>query len=246
MKLTERVSLVASGSGGVGLTNPYDCNAYYVDCGEEGILIDAGSGCDSEQMIEQVMKANPKGKPVSTLFLTHHHGDHAGGAKDMVRRFDCRVAAPEREADSIERADEAALGLDVAKRAGFYPADYRFAACNVSVKVKAGMVFRIGEVKVKILDGAGHSLGGVCYYLESDTEQSLFVGDLLSFHGRISLQNIPGADVASYSKSVLGLEGLYVDGFYPGHGCFSLRDGGVHIEKAVAEFRKLGIPQNAI
>lgn len=246
MKLTDTVYLVGSGAGGIGLTNSYDGNAYYIDCGEEGILIDAGSGCESERIIEQIRLANPCSKPVSTLFLTHHHGDHAGGAKDMVRCFGCRVAAPEQEADSIEQADETVLGLDVAKRAGFYPADYCFKPCDVDVRVLPGMEFQKGNVSVRVLDGAGHSLGGVCYYLECEGRWNLFAGDLLSFNGLISLQNIPGADIGRYSRSVLGLEGLHVDGFFPGHGCFSLSGGGVHVAKAAAKFRTLGVPQNAV
>ena len=246
MKLTESVHLVGSGANGIGLTSPYDCNVYYIVCGTEGILIDSGSGCASERIIREVNAADPQTRPITRLLLTHHHGDHAGGARDLRFRYGCQVLAPREEADSIIQGDEAAMGLDVARRAGFYPEDYHFSPCPVDFRVSPGETLQAGGVSIRVLDGAGHSLGGVCYYLQLDGRNMLFVGDLLSFRGLISLQNIPGADVARYSKSVLALEGLPVDCFFPGHGCFSLSGGDAHIRAAAAAFKKLGIPKNAV
>lgn len=37
---------------------------------------------------------------------------------------------PEAEAEAFARGDEAVMGLDVARDAGFYPPDYRLAACR--------------------------------------------------------------------------------------------------------------------
>lgn len=246
MKLTESIHMVGSGSGGIGLTSPYDCNVYYIDCGTEGILIDAGSGCSQELVTQQIAEAGGEKKPITKIFLTHHHADHAGGAAGLRAHYQCQVYAPDWEADSIITADEEELGLDVAKRAGFYPMDYRFSPCPVDQRVQPGDIFQVGSYTLIVYDGAGHSRGGVCYELAIDGKDVLFVGDLVAYGGLISLQNIPGADVARYSKSVLGLEEIPVDCFLPGHGCFSLSGGDAHVARAAAEFKKLGIPKNAI
>ena len=246
LKLTNSVYLVGSGSSGIGLTDALDCNVYYIDCGSECILIDAGAGYNSSRLIAQINAVNPDHKPLSKLLLTHHHGDHAGGAFELSQYYHCLVHAPESEVPSIESGDEKVLGLDVAKNAGFYPSDYIFHPCPVDVSLSPGSRIQVGSVVIDVLEGSGHSLGGICYYLEIDQQKMLFCGDLLAFGGLISLQNIPGADLACYSRSVLALESLPVDCFFPGHGCFSLSGGQRHISIAASAFKQLGIPKNAI
>ena len=114
LKLTNSVYLVGSGSSGIGLTDALDCNVYYIDCGSECILIDAGAGYNSSRLIAQINAVNPDHKPLSKLLLTHHHGDHAGGAFELSQYYHCLVHAPESEVPSIESGDEKVLGLDVA------------------------------------------------------------------------------------------------------------------------------------
>jgi hydroxyacylglutathione hydrolase len=41
---------------------------------------------------------NQHGLELSAILLTHHHGDHTGGAAELRRRFECPVYGPRREA----------------------------------------------------------------------------------------------------------------------------------------------------
>lgn len=242
MKLNQAIALVASGDMSLSMTHPSDCNAYLVDCGGACILVDTGVGLASGRIADLI--DNAKMPPVAYILITHHHADHTGGLRYMKQRYGAVAVAPAEEADSIEQADEQAMGLDVAKRAGYYPQDYLFQGCSVDRRVKPGEQLRVGTQTVEVYSAAGHSLGGVCYYFPK--MQTLFVGDLLLHGGLISLQNIPGANLAAYSDSVIGLETLAVEGFFPGHGCFSLKNGKRHILQAAERFRSLGIPPNAV
>ena len=246
MKLTDRLWLAGSGSLGVGITHPSDCNIYLMDAGTEIVMIDAGVGIDPESVLRQITRDGLDPGRIKTLLLTHHHSDHAGGAAYWRRSLGVNVYAPAGEADSIEGGDAAALGLDVAKRAGYYPEEYGFTPCTVDERVLPGRRLTIGTLDIEVLNGAGHSIGGVCYRCSLDGKSALFVGDLLAFGGRISLQNIPGVSVSEYARSVLALEDVPVDLFLPGHGLFSLSGGDAHVRAASEAFRRLGVPPNAV
>jgi hydroxyacylglutathione hydrolase len=246
MRISNSIYLAASGDMGFGLTDGADCNVYLIDCGRTKVLIDAGVGIDSSRILREMENDGLSYRDISHILLTHHHADHAGGAAFFKELLGCTIIAPAQEAESIEEANELVLGLDMARRAGYYPQDYSFRACRVDHPVRPCDSFIIGNIRFTVYDGSGHSMGGVCYYAEVDGYKSLFAGDLISHGGLISLQNIPGADLHNYARSVEALENLEVERLFPGHGCFSLSNGYSHIDKVIKAFKSLGIPRNAI
>jgi len=74
MQLFEGVHLVASGSGGLDLTDAYDCNAYLLDAGPEAALIDCGIGTAVDALLENVERAGVAPQALHTLSLTHAIG----------------------------------------------------------------------------------------------------------------------------------------------------------------------------
>lgn len=247
MKLLDQVSMVGSGSAlGIGLTHPLDCHVYLLDGGTELALIDAGVGIDTERILRVIEGDHYDLSRIKYLFLTHGHADHAGGAARLKELLGLSVVAPRSEADFIRTGDERSIGLDVAKKAGFYPDDYVFRPCQVDREVKEGDRVTVGDLCLDVIDTPGHSIGGVVYLVRLRSCLAAFVGDLVAHGGAISLQNIPGADVQAYSRSVLKLENRGIDAFFPGHLCFSLSDGQKHIDKAAAAFRRLGVPPSVI
>ncbi len=242
MRLNDRVSLVASGGMALSMTHFSDCNAYLVNCGNESVLIDAGTGLAGRDVIHEIEKE--LSNRLFCILVTHHHADHIGGVNEIRNYFHARVLVPEREKRSVEQGDEAVTGLDIARKAGYYPPDYKISPCHVDQGVKPGDRLHISDEEILVCDGAGHSEGGVCYYFSA--EKMLFSGDLLMHGGYINLQNIPGADIRNYAESVTALDELDIEQFYPGHGCFSLHNGKVHVSKAAEAFRSLGIPPNFV
>ena len=206
------------------------------------VLIDTGTGLAEEDVIREIDR-DLKNR-LAYILITHHHADHIGGLNGLRDHYHAEVLVPEAERRSVEEGDAAATGLETARRAGYYPEDYSIGPCRVDRAVSPGDRIRISGEEIQVYSGAGHSPGGVCYYFPK--RKMLFSGDLLMHGGRINLQNIPGADVGKYAESVIALDGLEVEQFYPGHGCFSLHNGKVHIRKAADAFRSLGVPPNFV
>ena len=67
MRLSDRVFLTLSGDSGCSLSHPSDCNAYAVDCGAEVVLIDAGVGVGSEEVLKNLEKDGVEAARISTL-----------------------------------------------------------------------------------------------------------------------------------------------------------------------------------
>ncbi|MCA1011795.1 MBL fold metallo-hydrolase [Halobacillus halophilus] len=89
--MTLRMSVLASGSTG---------NAFYIESGEEKILVDAGlSGKRIESLLQQV-HIDPN--ELSRILVTHEHSDHIKGLGIMARRYNLPVYANEKTWHAME------------------------------------------------------------------------------------------------------------------------------------------------
>jgi glyoxylase-like metal-dependent hydrolase (beta-lactamase superfamily II) len=242
MKISDGLYLAGSGASGVCTSDEFDCNCYLVDCGGSFALIDTGAGIRPGLMVENMRADGILPGNIRDIFLTHCHADHSGGAAFFKREFNCSVTAPKEEGAMLESGDEGSLGLKIARDAGYYPKNYVLNPCSVDRTVKPGDSIAAGELIFDVYEAAGHSPGGVCYVCSLKAGRTIFCGDLISFGGHISLQNIPGADVHAYARSVSLLDGLDARLFMPGHGIFTVNGGQRHIDAAIDGFRKLYVP----
>ncbi len=122
MKLTSDAYLVASGHLGVRISHPSDCNAFAFGTGDGTFaLVDTGVGINTEAILDNLRSDGIDPANVKHVLLTHIHTDHIGGAATFQQDYGSKIYAPAKEADDLEQIDEVRLGLNVAKRAGFYP-----------------------------------------------------------------------------------------------------------------------------
>lgn len=227
MKITNEVYIVGSGNIGIRISHPSDCYVYLFDLGGDSLaLVDAGVGINTELIVENIKKDGFNPNQIDHLFITHAHTDHMGGAAYFKENFNCKVYAPIKEADNIELIDEVALGLNVAKKAGFYPSEFEIKSCKVDTRLQDGDEFTLGNLKFRAIETPGHSKGGFCF-LVLGTKKYLCCGDHIAFGGLINLQNYPnsGSSLDGYRDSASKLANLDVDGFLPGHGLFNVNDG---------------------
>ncbi len=222
MRLTDRVYLVGSGTQGFDLTDPYDCHVYLIDGGRELALIDVGAGMGAPAIVENVKRDGFDPARIRHIVLTHGHGDHAGGAARMRSLLgDPAVHASGVIAESLRLADEKAISLDVAKRAGIYPMDYRMEPCAVDHELEEGAAIKSGA-------------------------RTLFAGDVIFFGGKVLLQNIHDCRLDALIGSLRKLRELDITTLLPGHLTLSLKDGQRHIERANQVLDRLLIPEGIV
>lgn len=241
MKLTDSIYMVASGKWGFSFTNPLDCNAFLIDTGDGCMMVDAGVNMEPERITAVIESHGFKMSDIKKLFLTHYHADHAAGAEYIRQQSGCQVYAPEKEAIAIETGDEEAVSV-AASKGGLYPADYVYPACKGVIGMKEGDSVTLGNVTLTASMVPGHSLEDMVVYGKIDGKQTMFSGDCVFACGQVLLQSLYDVSLYPYKVAMNKLAGFGVEALFPGHGVFSLENGGVHIDTAAAKFNSGLIP----
>ena len=239
MKIAERIHIVGSGRSGFGFTDDYDCHVYLIDGGSEYALIDAGGGRDPDGIVERIRGDGLDPSRISTLFITHAHADHAAGAAALHQRLGLRLAASPQVAGWLRLGDERAASLDVARLAGVYPATFEYPPCPVEHELAGGASLPVGDLTIEAVDAAGHAAGHLAYVLRQGGTTSVFCGDAFFMGGRILLQHTWDCSVQESIKTVQRLAALSIDGLYPGHHGFTVRDGRREVAKAMRSIDSL-------
>jgi len=239
MKIADRIHIVASGRLGFGLTDDFDCHVYLLDGGDEYALIDAGGGRDVPGIVAQIEGDGLDPKRVRKLLLTHAHADHAAGAADVRERFGLEVFASPVVAGFVREGDERAISLDVARRAGGYPSDFVLRPCPVDGELEGGAEVRVGDLSLTVLNTPGHATGHISFLLRQGPRLSVFCGDAVFFGGKILLQHTWDCSLQESIASVERLAALPIDGLYPGHLTFTVRNGRREVEKAMQPIASL-------
>ncbi|MFQ5796598.1 MAG: MBL fold metallo-hydrolase [Candidatus Bipolaricaulia bacterium] len=244
MRITEELYLV--GSGQYGLSHPFDCSVYLVDCGTELALIDAGAGVIIDPIVENVRREGLDPTHLRTVIVTHAHADHSGGAQAFREQYGCEIYAPQGDIRLIEAGTDEEMGLHIATRSGFYTSDYVYPHSKVDKGVSDGDQITVGRVTFSAIQVPGHSEHSICLLWEKGDTKILFSADVVFFEGRIGLLNYPGSSLAAYRRNIQKLSDLAVDMLFPGHGIFVLKDGQRHIDLAIDALSRLQIPSNFI
>ena len=98
--------------------------------------------------IEAALKST--GWQLSDILVTHHHGDHTGGIKELKQRYRCRVVAPLQEAAKIPLVDET---------------------------TREGAKVSVGKLEANVIETPGHTIGHISYWFHTD--KLVFAGDTL-------------------------------------------------------------------
>ena len=215
----------------------------YAMRGPNGIvLVDAGVGTHADTLFSN-LSADFGTEAVAAVLITHGHLDHCGGAAGINAKTNCRIIASQETRLILERGDEQASGLRAARQQGLYPESLRFAQCRVSVGLRHDEQFEAGGLNWRALRVRGHSEDSVCYLIHLEGQRWLFSGDAVFYGGVLGVINADGSSMAGYRDDLLALRGLKIDGLFPGHGLFTLRDGQRHIDTAIEQMSKGFLPR---
>lgn len=246
MRLCESVHLVGSGDAGVGLTGPLDCNVYAITTSESVWLIDAGLQ-SADQVLDNLEQDGLDLRSVTHVFVTHHHADHAGALAALKARLpDLQVAVAAEVADAVRSGDEISNSLAWARDLGYYPADFSLTPCDVDIELTDGWSIVSANTRLTAVSTPGHCRGHFAFLVTGTDGSSLFCGDQVFGGGKVLLQNVPDASIRQSAESMTRLAALEFEGFFPGHGVWSVARGHRHVEAAAVCFDSIGVPQNLV
>ena len=243
MRLTESLYVVGGGDAGFNLSGRIDANCYLIDTGDGLWLIDVGFDA-AERIVQNVRDEGLDPSAITRIFLTHNHADHAGALASMRRLLGpgVRVAISTELADDVRTGDDRANGFRWAQEVGFYPSSVRLSPSTVDVELRDGDEVTSGGVRLTAIATPGHCAGHYSFLVEGAGPTALFSGDQVFWGGSILLQNLPDVDIGAYAESMRRLSETDFELLLPGHAGVSLEHGKRHVDAALEQFRRIGIP----
>lgn len=205
----------------------FDVNLHLVAAGDEALLVDAGTGLASDAVLASLRSLIPV-EHVSTLYLTHRHADHVGGAAALRDATGAAVRMHGSEAAAVREGD-ASLTLG-----GFLGVPQ--APCPVE-DVTEGDVVRVGDVRFEVLLAPGHSPGHTALW--DGASGTLLSGDVVFAGGAFGRVDLPGSDPRALVESLDRLAELAPEAVYPGHGPSVLQDAPAAVERSARNARMM-------
>ena len=169
---------------------------------KETMVIDPAGNV--EEIIEMLNVLDAK---LKYIYLTHCHGDHIGGVKQLKEKCGGKVITERTEAENL---------LDPNKSLTSY-LGFDGLVVETDARVDDGDLLHLGQLQFKVIHTPGHTSGGTCIYCSK--ENMLFSGDTL-FRGAWGRTDVPTGDfeniISSISKKLMVLPDETI--VYPGHG----------------------------
>lgn len=170
-------------------------NCYLVG-DREIVVIDPGSPAGEEQQaLDALVDAwAADGRPVVAVWLTHHHGDHVGGARHLAERLGVPVAAHPATAERLAgrvRVDQHLADGDTLSLAGEPPR------------------------RLRAVHTPGHAPGHLCFLDEHSG--ALVAGDMVAGVGTILIEPTEG-NMNDYLASLRRMKELAPRTLLPAHG----------------------------
>lgn len=187
------------------LSEPFAVNAFVAREGDEALVVDATSGLDWPAF-EPRLRAALEGTRVASVFLTHLHVDHVGGAARMARLTGAPLVMHEDEAFAVEQGDAVATG------AAFFGASME---AHPVTRLRTKDVVRLGKRELDVLQVPGHSPGHAALW--DPESRSLFSGDVVFKDGAFGRVDLPGGDADALVRSLEALAALDPVNVYAGH-----------------------------
>lgn len=176
------------------------------DNSKEAILFDCSQYTDELQE-----KLQEYGAKLKYVLITHGHFDHILGLNKLHEKMpEVEILAPIGDKDLIE---------DVVEFVHAFVGNVEDVKVpHISKYIDENSEIFIGNEKVQVITTAGHTKGGVCYFVDN----KLFSGDTI-FQESIGRTDLPSGSYEQIVQSVKKLLEMFADDvkIYPGHGDFT-------------------------
>lgn len=173
-----------------------ETNCYVISAGkdaQEVIVVDPGA--DTEKILETVGN-----REIKAVMLTHGHFDHTGALKDFS------------DYPIYIHKEDAPMLSNTRLNGGYLVGDSEIRP-KATHFYREGSVVDVANLKLKILETPGHTMGSVCI-LEGD---QMLTGDTL-FKGDYGRTDLAGGSATLMRESLRRLFSMKDVRIWPGHG----------------------------
>jgi glyoxylase-like metal-dependent hydrolase (beta-lactamase superfamily II) len=191
--------------GGPNLTSSDDAAVYLINFAGDLVMIDAGAGRSSMQIVRNIEMLGLNPANISHLILTHCHIDHIGSAPFFNQQYGTKILIHEQDAKAVETGDS------VKTAANWYGTIFPPTVVDQKINGSHG-IFRFGQEELHCLHTPGHTPGSISVYLDRDEKRVLFGQDI---HGPFNAAF--GSDIEAWKKSMQTLLALNADILCEGH-----------------------------
>lgn len=205
----------------------FDVNLYLLKA-EEALLLDTGTGLQSQVVIEDITRRLGKA-PLTHIVLTHRHADHVGGARSVSEAFGVVPQISVDDAPALMEGDQRSMGADLF---GFRLEPQKVVVLQYETAID------LGGTSLKAIHTPGHTIGSVC--LLGD-DGSLFTGDTAFAYGGIGRWDLDTGDFPQLLSSLRMLSDLGVEDMYPGHGPAIHGEAASHLQLALEMAEAYGL-----
>ena len=154
------------------------------------VVVDPASPYSEEQArLKHWLRSS--GLEVQSIWITHHHADHIGGARALADAFEVPICAHRATADRLR------------------------GQLQVDEELYSGDLFDLDGLAVEVLHTPGHARGHLAF--RELGEGTLVAGDLVAGQGTIVIDP-PEGDMADYLATLGGLVQRGVGSIIPSHG----------------------------
>ncbi len=186
--------------------DPTNCYIVADEKSKEAFIIDPGG--ESEKVIEMIsiLKVN-----VKYIILTHCHGDHISGVKEVKEKVGGKILIHRMDAEGLCNEN-----LSLTYYIGLQNPDME-ADSILDDEDK----IHLGDIEFDILHTPGHTKGGICIYCPE--HKMIFTGDTL-FRGTWGRTDLPTGSFEDIIHSITDKIMILPEDtiIYPGHGKSSI------------------------
>ena len=191
--------------GGPNITSADDAAIYLIDFASDLVMIDAGAGKSSAQLVRNIEMLGFNPANISHLILTHCHIDHIGSASFFRDHYSTKIVIHELDAKAVETGDS------LKTAANWYGTT--FPPTKVDRKIiGSDEILKFGTEELQCLHTPGHTPGSIAVYLDRGGKRVLFGQDI---HGPFNAAF--GCDIEAWKKSMQLLLALDADILCEGH-----------------------------
>ncbi|MEQ9247516.1 MAG: MBL fold metallo-hydrolase [Nitratireductor sp.] len=163
-----------------------NCTILFDEDIKNGVVVDPGGEVDR---IRAAIDDN--GISVESIWLTHGHIDHAGGAMDLKEALGVPLIGP--------HEDDRELLANLENQARMFGLDQSVRNVTPDRYLREGETVSFGEHEFEVLHCPGHAPGHVVFF--NRKARFAHVGDVL-FNGSVGRTDLPGGDHEALIRSI--------------------------------------------